>query len=66
MRSIERRYRNIAEKNPESTSYICFARAIVGQGFCYERIKEWFNKLVDKEDYAQDEKRIILQFLKNL
>ena len=66
MRSIERRYRNIEQKNPMWSTYICFAEAIKGQNFCHKRISEWFNKLVDKEDYAKSEKRAILQFLKTL
>lgn len=66
MRSIERRFGNIAKKNPIWSSYICFAEAIKGQGFCYTRIKKWFGKLVNKDDYAKNEKGAILRFLKSL
>ena len=66
MKSIERRFNNIAEKNPCWSSYICFAEAIKGQGFSKQTIHRWFHKLVDKNDYARSEKQEILQGLDNL
>jgi len=66
MRSIERRYRKIAKKNPIWSSHTCFARAIAGQRFSREAIHFWFNKLVDKDDYAKKEKKQVLAYLETL
>ncbi len=66
MRSIERKFKKIEEKHPEWSSYICFAETISGQGFSEDRVKRMFNKLVDKEEYAQDEKRAIVKYLLSL
>ncbi|MGD0328115.1 MAG: hypothetical protein ABSB00_00150 [Minisyncoccia bacterium] len=66
MKSLERRFNNIAEKNPNRSSYICFAEAVKGQGFSEQIIHRWFNKLVDKDDYAKKEKKAVLKFLVGL
>lgn len=66
MKSLERRFYNIAEKNPNWSSYICFANAIKGRGFNKQTIHRWFQKLVNKDDYARNEKRAILTHLENL
>ena len=66
MKSLERRFNNIAEMNPNWSSYICFAKAIKGQSFGEQVIRRWFNKLVDKDDYAKNEKKAVLGFLVGL
>lgn len=66
MKSIQRRFKNIEEKNTYWSSYICFAEAITKQGFNKQTIHRWFQKLVDKEDYARNEKRAVLQHTENL
>lgn len=66
MKSLERRFKNIAEKNPVWSSYICFAEAIKNQHFSKQTISRWFQKLVNKDDYARKEKRAILSHLDNL
>ena len=66
MKSLERRFQSIAEKNPSFSSYICFSKAIEGQSFNKQTVHRWFQKLVDKEDYAKNEKRAILEHLDNL
>lgn len=63
MRSIERRFQNIDKKHPEWSTYICFAEAISEQGFSEDRVRRMFNKLVDKDEYAQDEKKAIVKYL---
>lgn len=60
MKSIERRF---FQKEGWST-YTAFAYAVRGQGFKKEALEKWFNKLVDKGDYAKcDKKRIIRHLL---
>lgn len=63
MRSIERRFQKIAHKNPHLSSLTCFSHAIEGQNFQKRTLYFWFNRLVEKEDYGQKEKRRILQEL---
>ena len=66
MRSIERRFKNIAEKNHLWSSYICFAEAIKGQKFTKPMISMWFSKLVEKDDYSKNDKSQLLKQLGNL
>lgn len=66
MKSLERRFNNTAEKNPNWSSYISFAEAVKGQEFSKRTISYWFSKLVDKNDYARSEKKAILENLENL
>lgn len=66
MKSIERRFKKISYKNPYWSTSVCFALAIVKQNFNEKIISRNFNKLVDKEDYASDDKKAILVFLQNL
>lgn len=66
MKSLERRFSNITKKNPNWSSYTCFYEAIKGQRFSKQIIHRWFQKLVDKDDYAKSEKRDILAHLVGL
>ena len=66
MKSLERRFNNISEKSPNKGSYACFAEAVMDQGFTKQTVHRWFQKLVEKEDYAKGEKRSILKHLNNL
>lgn len=66
MRSIERRFKNMAEKKPFWSSYICFAEAIKGQKFTKPMISRWFSKLVEKDDYLKNDKKQILEQLEDL
>ena len=66
MKSIERRFSNISEKNPKWSSHTCFAEAVEEQGFSKQAISRWFNKLVEKDDYAREDKKAVLGFLISL
>lgn len=66
MRSIERRFNNFQLKNPNLSSYINFAKAVKNQRFTREMIARWFNKLVEKDDYDQKDKRNLLARLTEL
>lgn len=66
MRSLQARFNQVSEKHPLWSSYICFAEAIAYQRFSRSIIHRWFQKLVDKNDYARGEKRVILAHLENL
>ncbi len=66
MKSLERRFNNITEKNPQWSSYTRFYEAIKRQNFSKQTIHRWFQKLVNKDDYARSEKRDILAHLVSL
>jgi hypothetical protein len=63
MKSLERRFNNITEKNIFWSSFICFAEAVKGQRFTPSILHRWFQKLVQKDDYAQSDKRTLLRHL---
>jgi len=63
MKSLKRRFDNISNKNTYWSSYICFAESIKRQNFNKETLQIWFNKLVDKDDYARSDKKVILEHL---
>ncbi|MDD5639280.1 MAG: hypothetical protein PHR47_00540 [Candidatus Pacebacteria bacterium] len=66
MKSLERRFQNIAKRNPNFSSYLCFAKAIEGQQFNKKTIRFWFQRLVDKDDYITKEKGSLLKHLDSL
>ncbi len=63
MKSIERRFNNITEKKPFWSSFTCFAEAVKEQRFTQPILHRWFQKLVQKDDYAQNDKRALLRHL---
>jgi len=44
MKSLQRRFNNIAEKNPNLSSYAYFVRTIKGQRFNKQTTHRWFKK----------------------
>jgi predicted Ser/Thr protein kinase len=66
MKSVKRVFNRIRSENPYWSDYICFAEAIRGKKFSRKTIIRNFNSLVDKEDYARNEKKEIIDFLMEL
>ncbi|MEI6296382.1 MAG: hypothetical protein WCO84_01890 [bacterium] len=66
MRSIERRFKEIENKDQGPGTVINFGKAVVGQNFSHKIITMWFNKLVDPDDYLKSEKKGILAHLDQL
>ena len=66
MKSLERRFSNISQFNPVWSSYICFVEAVKDQNFSKRIVNYYFNKLVEKDDYAIAEKREIVEYLNML
>lgn len=62
MKSLERRY----NKSKNTTTITKFYDAIAYQKFSKDRIKRYFNQLVNKDDYDQSDKRAILKDLYRL
>lgn len=63
MRSIERRFILEQESNPLSSTFINFVKSVKGQGFSRDKMSRWFNKLVDKDDYEKNERKMLLDWL---
>jgi hypothetical protein len=66
MKNIQYRFRAQQEKRPMHSTFLNFAAAIKGQGFTAVMVRRWFNKLVDPDDYAPEEKREHLQYFYEL
>lgn len=66
MKSLEIRFNAIAEKKPNLSSYACFAEAITGHGFSDQRMRRWFFKLVERDDYTKDIQNDLLAHLEKL
>jgi hypothetical protein len=66
MKSLQTRFNQISQKHPYWSSYTCFAEAITSQQFSQSILHRWFQKLVEKDDYAKNEKKAVLEHLENL
>jgi hypothetical protein len=66
MRLLKRIFSRIRSENPYWSDYICFAEAVRGRKFSRKTIIRNFNSLVDKEDYAKNEKKEIIEYLVGL
>jgi len=66
MKSLERRFRNIADRHYSWSTYTCFAAAVKGQNFTHPIILYWFNKLVDKDDYDHKDKKELMAHIEKL
>ena len=64
--SIEKQFNRSQREQPALSTHMSFADAICEQGYSKRIIQRYFNKLVDKDDYLQGEKRAILQHLYNI
>jgi hypothetical protein len=66
MRSLKRIFNKIRSENPFWSGYTCFAEAVRGRKFSRKTIIRNFNSLVNKEDYAKNEKKEIIEYLAEL
>lgn len=62
-KTIRRLFQEYQKRNPGKSSYLCFAEAISGRGFSRQKIRRNFKKLVDGDDYAQNDSKNILDYL---
>ena len=52
---------------PSKSDHTCFAEIIANRKkLSSKTIKKYFNILIDKDDYAEDEKRDVVKYLINL
>ncbi len=66
MRSIERRFKKLAEKNPTWSSYVCFAESVKKQFFNKQTVHRWFYRLVDRNEWKGNSAKELLLHLDNL
>ena len=66
MKSLERRFNNISQLNPYWSSYICFTEAVKDQNFSKRTITNYFNKLVEKNDYDRRDKKELIKNILSL
>jgi hypothetical protein len=66
MRPIEIRLAEIAKKHPRWSSWSCFVHIINGKRFGKQTISNLFDRLVDKNDYARNERKELIGYLLKL
>jgi hypothetical protein len=66
MRSLERVFNKIKQDNPLWSDYICFAETVNGKKFSRQTIRQYFNRLVDKHEYVEKDKKTLLKQLSEL
>lgn len=66
MRSIQRRFQNFHLKHPDLSTYVVFVRTVRGQRFNRCAISGWFNRLVDKNDFAPKDRNKLVRELTGL
>jgi len=60
-------FENIFKLNPQKSSWVCFYEVVVGRNNISKRtLKKYFNKLIDKNDYSQNEKHQLINYLYDL
>lgn len=60
-------FQEISRLNPYWSSWICFCETIKNKKNLSKRtIKQYFKRLIDKDDYVQNEKRELLNSLYKL
>lgn len=67
MKSLKRRFDNIAQKNAQKnlgwSPHTCLLNAIRDRRFSKQVIHRWFNILVPKDDYDKKEKKACIDHL---
>ena len=66
MYKVKNRFEELARKYPYYSTYVVFAETIRGTGLTENTIRRWFYRLVEADDYAQDEVRSVLRHLVKL
>ena len=61
MKSIQRVFIKIRDRNPLWSDLICFAETVKGRSFTRPTITRHFKNLVNKDDYYSKDKNTILR-----
>ena len=63
MYNIKSRYEKIAGKHPFYSTYTVFAETIRNTNLTEASVRRYFHRLVDKDDYAKNERPAVLRYL---
>jgi len=63
MKTLENTFNKIKKANCYHSTIVCFIKTIRNKNYCPRVIKYHFNRLVEKDDYSQKDKRNILKSL---
>lgn len=66
--TIEEQWLQIKDENILRSDIICFGKLITHNKFTEKDMKKWFRKLVDKNDYCNNQKmkEQLINFYKNI
>lgn len=65
MRSIEANYKKIQAKNSNLGTYPCLVKVVRFKKFSRKSLVKAFNELMPESEYAQDEKKGLIDYLEN-
>ena len=65
MRSIEANYKKVQARNPNLGTYPCLAQVVRYKKFSRKSLVKAFNDLMPESEYAQDEKKGLINYLEN-
>lgn len=63
MRSIKARYVKIQNRNPNLGTHPCLCKAVRHRRFSRKSLLKAFNELMPKEEYAEEEKKELIDYL---
>ena len=66
MRSIERVYKRIAERNQNLGAYPCLAQAVAGRGFSRKAIVKAFKTVMPDDEYDETETKALIDYLEHI
>ncbi len=62
MKSLQYNFKKAQKGNPFLSTLIQFSIAVRHQNYTSKKIVEWFNRLVDKNDYTSSNKKEVIQY----
>lgn len=62
MKSLERRFNRTEAEHPEWSTLTIFNMAAWKQGFSFQRLQKYFYKLIDRDDYAYEDRYEVLGY----
>ena len=66
MRSIERSYKKITNKNPNLGTYLCLAQVVKNSKYSRKSLVKAFKKFMPKDEYAKSEQKELIDYLEYL
>ena len=66
MKSLRRRFNKMTKKYFGYSDYLIFCETIRGQNFSEKTLRNWFGKLIDKNDYDSNVRKSLIAKLLEL